>query len=103
MYIFESAYAKLFGQYIEFKRNLGYRFADAEYNYAALDRLMLRRNEKATGITKELADAWAVRHPNECDSTHYRRIMYLIQFSAYLYELGYPSYILNLSHKPHRL
>ena len=79
--------------YIEFKKNLGYKFKEAEYVYAAFDRLVCKRGESNIGVTRDLAEAWAVRNLNECDSTHYKRIMYLIQFSAYLCDVGYMSFI----------
>ncbi len=90
---FNGVYAKLLDQYIAFKRNLGYKYVDAECTYALFDRMTIASGEKAIGITKELADDWAKRRPNESDSTCYRRVMYLIHFSAFLTEMGYASYI----------
>ncbi len=90
---FEGIYSELLDKYIEFKRNLGYKFVDAEYTYSMFDRFVAERGETEIGITRELAESWAEKRPNESDSTCYRRVMYLIQFSAFLNDIGYTSYI----------
>ncbi len=91
---FVGIYSELLDRYIEFKRNLGYKFVDAEYTYAMFDRFTTANGETEIGITKELAESWAKKRPNESNSTRYRRVMYLIQFSAFLNDIGHVSYIL---------
>jgi len=93
---FKSIYASLLEQYIEFKRNLGYKFIDAESTYYLFDQFALLNREMEIGITKELAEKWAIKRPNESDSTCYRRVMYLIQFASFINDTGYPSYIPKL-------
>lgn len=90
---FEGIYSEFLNKYIEFKRNLGYKFIDAEYTYSLFDRFTIERGEAKIGITRELAESWAAKRPNESDSTCYRRVMYLIQFSAFLNDMGYVSHI----------
>jgi integrase/recombinase XerD len=93
MYEFHGIYAGLLKQYISFKRSLGYKFVDAYFTYSLFDRMTLEREETTIGITRDLADAWAKQRPNESDSTRYRRVMYLIQFSRYLCDLSYDSFV----------
>jgi integrase/recombinase XerD len=93
---FKGVYSELLERYISFKRNLGYDFVDAEYAYALFDRFTIAREETEIGVTKDLADAWAQKRPNESDSTRYRRVMYLIHFSKFLNEIGYESYVPQL-------
>ncbi|AFM41530.1 site-specific recombinase XerD [Desulfosporosinus acidiphilus SJ4] len=93
---YKGIYAILIKQYIDLKRNLGYKFKDAESTYYIFDQFTIRNGETEIGITKELADKWAVKRPNESDSTCYKRVMYLIQFSSFLNDSGYPSYIPRL-------
>ena len=93
---FQSIYASLLVQYIDFKRNLGYKFIEAESKYSLFDQFALLNGESEIGITKEFADKWALKRPNESDSTCYRRVMYLIQFASFLNDSGYPSYIPKL-------
>ncbi|KLU62476.1 tyrosine recombinase XerC [Peptococcaceae bacterium CEB3] len=90
---FQGIYAALLDQYVDFKKSLGYKFKDAEYTYCLLDRFTIQNGETEIGITKQLADKWAAKRPNESDSTRYRRVMYLIQFTAFLNDSGYNSYI----------
>lgn len=96
MSAFQGIYATLLQQFIDFKQSLGYKFKDAEYTYRLFDRFTILRGETEIGITKELADKWAVKRPNEADSTCYRRVMYLIHFTAFLNDSGYESYIPRL-------
>jgi len=93
---YQSIYSSLLEQYIEFKRNLGYKFESAESTYYLFDQFAIHNGESEIGITKKLAEKWAVKRPNESDSTCYRRVMYLIQFTSFLNDLGYPSYIPKL-------
>lgn len=93
---FQGIYATLLQQFIDFKKGMGYKFIDAEYTYGLFDRFTVQSGETEVGITKELADKWAVKRPNESDSTCYRRVMYLIQFTTFLNDSGYESYIPRL-------
>ena len=93
---YQGIYASLLEQYIDFKRNLGYKFKSAESTYYLFDKFTIRNGETEIGITKELANKWAVKRPNESDNTRYKRVMYLIQFSSFLNDSGYPSYISRL-------
>lgn len=93
---YNGIYAALIEQFVSFKRNLGYKFIDAMYTYSLFDRFTIDSGETNIGITKELADMWAVKRPNESDSTRYKRIFYLAQLSAFLNETGYPSYVPRL-------
>lgn len=93
MYKFHGIYAELIDQYISFKQHLGYKFTDSYSTYSLFDKMTLERNEATIGISCSLADAWSKQRPNESDSTRYRRVMYLIQFSRYLVDLGYDSFV----------
>lgn len=93
---YQGIYATLLDQYVDFKRSLGYKFVDAESTYYLFDQFTMQNDETEIGITKELADKWAVKRPNESDSTCYRRGMYLIQFASFLNDSGYKSYIPKL-------
>jgi integrase/recombinase XerD len=93
---YHGTYATLINQYINFKRNLGYKFKDAESAYYLFDQFTIENGETEIGITKQLADKWAVKRPNESDSTCYKRVMYLIQLSSFLNDSGYTSYIPRL-------
>ncbi|CAM4427321.1 tyrosine-type recombinase/integrase [Paenibacillus alkaliterrae] len=93
---FQGIYALLLDQYVDFKRSLGYKFIDAESAYYLFDQFTIQHAEGKIGITKELADRWSVKRPNESNSTCYKRVMYLVHFSSFLNDSGYPSYIPRL-------
>ncbi len=79
-------------QYIEFKRNLGYAFKNT-YTFSMFDRFTVDNSVTTIGLTKELAEKWAEKRPNESDVTKYKRVNDIINFSVYLNHLGYHSYI----------
>jgi integrase len=93
---YQGIYATLLNQYVDFKRSLGYKFESAESTYYLFDQFTIQNDETEIGITKELADKWAVKRPNESDSTCYKRVMYLIQFASFLNDSGYKCYIPRL-------
>ena len=92
MLVFNGIYAKLLRQYIEFKRNLGYRY-DSEYRYREFDRFTVQQRCSSIGLTKELFELWSAKRPNENDSNRYRRIVDISNFSKYLNSIGFQSYI----------
>jgi len=79
-------------QYIAFKRNMGYALKDI-YTFKMFDRFTIENGATTVGLTKELADKWAEKRPNESDVTRYKRVNDIINFSIYLNHLGYQSYI----------
>jgi integrase/recombinase XerD len=93
---FQGIYAMLLEQYIEFKRSLGYKFKSPESTYRLFDQFTIENGESEIGITKELANEWTKKRPNESYKTRYKRVMYLIQFASFLNDSGYKSYIPKL-------
>lgn len=79
-------------QYIEYKRNLGYALKNTT-TFSMYDRFTVENGVATIGLTKELADKWAEKRPNESDVTRYKRVNDIINFSVYLNHLGYSSYI----------
>lgn len=96
---FESIYADFIKQYIEFKRSLGYEYRHAEFRFRVFDRFAIRKKCVKVGITKELFEEWAEPAINEKESTRYRRVNEIINFSRYLNTLGIDSYCpKNITH-----
>ncbi|MDD4238604.1 MAG: tyrosine-type recombinase/integrase [Desulfotomaculaceae bacterium] len=79
-------------QYITFKRNMGYALKNI-YTFKMFDRFTVENGATTVGLTKELADKWAEKRPNESNVTRYRRVNDITNFSIYLNHLGYQSYI----------
>lgn len=89
---FHGVNACFLEQYIAFKRNMGYALKDI-YKFKMFDRFTIENGATTVGLTKELADKWAEKRPNESDVNRYKRVNDIINFSIYLNHLGYQSYI----------
>lgn len=87
-----SIYAPFIEEFIELKRNLGYKYINIEYPFMQFDRLAYDSEETMIGITQSLSDQWCSKRPNESDGTWSNRIQIMRQFAAFLSTLGYPSY-----------
>jgi len=57
------------------------------------DHFTAANGANAIGLTKELAEKWVEKRPNESDITRYKRVSDIRNFSIYLNHLGYKSYI----------
>ena len=91
-----SVFTSVITQYIEYKRNLGYKFQSATWYLKQIEALAVELNIDILGISKELSDAWCRKKDNEVESTRYLRISILAQFSSYLNDNGIRSYIPKL-------
>ena len=93
-------YYSVFGPYIvkfqELKNSLGYKYTYAGFALSSFDRLALEKNVFEIAVTKELADEFCKKGPNESDKTRYNRIQILSQFARFLSDLGFRSYIPKL-------
>ena len=89
---FESIYGDLILQYIKFKRSLGYKYNNAEIRFRVFDRFAVQENCSQVGLTKSLFEKWMEPKDNEQESSRYRRVNELINFSRYLNDLGISSY-----------
>lgn len=79
-------------QYIGFKRNIGYTL-DNIYTFKMFDDFTIKNEINFVGLTRELADKWAEKRPNESEVTRYKRVNDIINFSIYLNQIGYQTYI----------
>lgn len=93
---FRGIYASYIEQYIAFKRGLGFKYNTEETIYSNFDRFTIERGETIVGITKDLADRWNRKNPNESDSYRYHRAVCLNQLSSFLCKTGIRSYIPQL-------
>lgn len=89
---FKGINACLLKQYVEFKRNMGYKFTNI-YIFNLFDQFTIENEVKTVGLTKDLAEKWAQKRPNESDNTRYNRVNDIKNFCIYLNRLGYNSYI----------
>lgn len=79
--------------FISFKQGLGYKYKDASWALSFLDELALEMDLSDMAITKELADQYGIKRPNESDKTLSNRVQIIGQFSKYLCSMGFQSFI----------
>ena len=91
-----SVFTSVIAQYIEHKRNLGYKFQSAIWYLKQIEALTVEMKIDTLGISKELSDEWCRKKDNEAESTRYLRISILAQFSSYLNNNGIRSYVPEL-------
>lgn len=79
--------------FLNMRRNLGFRSESSKYSLYAFDRFASEKGFTTVTITKELAEEWCCRRPDEATDTWCHRNSFLRQFSVYLVNLGYETYI----------
>lgn len=97
---FWSIYALYFTNFIDFKRSLGFKYKEEERILFSFDRFIIEQGETEIGLSKELADKWAIRSKNESELTRYGKVVCIKQFSSYLRSRGIKSYIPQLPKYP---
>lgn len=94
--IYYSVFGPYILKFIELKNSLGYKYQDAGWTLALFDRLASQKDVFGITITKEIADEYCKKRTNESDKTRYNRIQILSQFSRFLNDMGFNSYIPRL-------
>lgn len=90
---FVGGFKELLIQFIQMKRSLGFGYIDEANLLKRFSQFTLKFTIKKYSLTKELADAWTKKRPNERDRTMARRTSTLRQFALFLKNLGYDEYI----------
>jgi len=91
--VYHSVYGSHIEKLIDLKRQLGYKYENGARNLENIDKRACEMNETTMGITREFADLWSIRSPNEGDSNYYIRMLTMAQLSSFLNDLGISSYI----------
>jgi len=93
--IYFSVFGPYIVEFIELKNSLGYKYKDYGNALSSFDRLSLEKDVSEIAITKELADEFCTKRPNESEKTRCNRISMLSQFARFLCDLGFRSYIVK--------
>jgi integrase/recombinase XerD len=80
-------------EFINMRRNLGFTSESSKYSLLGFDAFAKGKGLSTIAITKVLADEWCSRRPDEATDTWSHRNCFLRQFSVYLSNLGYDTYI----------
>ena len=89
-------YSNHINELVDIKRQIGFKYDTEEHIYKHFDRFTISRGEKEIGITRELAEEWIKKKPNESDSYRYKKAVCLNQLASFLSKQGIPSYISQL-------
>lgn len=90
---FVGDFRELLIQFVQMKQSLGFDYTGEADALKRFSQFTLKFVIKNHALTKELADAWTEKRPNERDVTWERRINNLKQFALFLSNLGYEAYI----------
>ncbi len=91
-----SVYGPYIEQYITMQISLGYKAKERNSVLAAFDKWILKRNEEAVCLSKELVEEWGALRINESEINRYKRIQGVRLFASFLCKIGYSSYIAPL-------
>ena len=91
---FNSVFASLIVDFIEYKRASGYKYVTEVAYLKKFDELCCTMDVQTPRLTKELMDAWCTKKPYEADRSYFQqRVSCIRQLSLYLNTLGYDAYI----------
>jgi len=90
---FVGDFKELLVQFVQIKQSLGFDYTREADALKGFSQFTLKFVIKNHALTKELADAWTEKRPNERDVTWEHRINNLKQFALFLSNLGYEAYI----------
>jgi len=82
------------------KRKLGFKFETQAGVLLVFDRLAEKSGEISKGISRELAEKWGKRKPNESERYRYDRVRIVAQFSMFLRDLGIESFVFKVPPMP---
>ncbi len=92
-YVQRGVLAPLIQDFLVMRTNLGYKSQNYKYSLFAFDRFAREKGLRNITIPDDLAEQWCIRRPNEAVDTWSHRNCFLRQFSIYLSNLGYETYI----------
>jgi integrase/recombinase XerD len=92
-YVQRGILAPLIQDFLVMRTNLGYKSHNSKYSLFAFDRFAREKGLRNITIPADLAEQWCEKRPNEAVDTWSHRNCFLRQFSIYLSNLGYDTYI----------
>ncbi|EHP50826.1 tyrosine-type recombinase/integrase [Odoribacter laneus] len=90
---FLSIFASHLEDFLNLKRNLGYKYNGSAYILYNIDKCICDNNLKILSINKEFALNWCAKRSNEANRTWYGRVVVFREFAIYLTENGTDAYV----------
>jgi integrase/recombinase XerD len=91
--LFEGQFKELLCDFVEFKRNLGYKYDTIPDNLQRFSKFSLNYDIENKSLSKQLVLDWTARRKNEGVKTWEHRASDLRQFALYLQNRGYDVFI----------
>lgn len=91
--LFEGQFKELLCDFVEFKRNLGYKYDTIPANLQRFSKFSLDYDIEKKSLSKQLVLDWTARRKNEGVKTWEHRASDLRQFALYLQNMGYDVFI----------
>ena len=90
---FASGLASEMENYLSYKLASGYKKTSFIKRLQKFDKFCVERSITSVRFTKDDAEAWLIKKPNEATTTHYSRVNFAKNFLSYLGRKGYDVYI----------
>ena len=89
---FNSVHASLLQKYIDYKRNLGYKF-NYDSIFSQFDRFLCDHQYLHIELSRNICRKWEEKRPNQAESYRYMRIGLVHNYALYLRKLGYSTHL----------
>lgn len=91
--VFSSIFAHFLQDFLNFKRNLGYKYNGNAYILYDIDRCISKKNIIQLSLSTEFIIDWCTKRNNEARRTWYGRIIVFREFTIYLRNNGIDVYV----------
>lgn len=91
--IMTGAFAEIAQEFIQYKRSLGFKYADEPKCLSRFCRFSEEQRISEIEISRPLAEKWIASREDESEKSRSHRITCIRQFAIYLNNLGYDAYI----------
>lgn len=94
-----SIFAPFITKLISFKRSLGFIYR-SEYPWKQLDEFLFQEVKESYCLPRKAVEKWCQKRPNENQNNLVHRCQVMRQFSLFMTDMGYPSFIPLPQKKP---
>lgn len=92
-YEYQSCLTPYFNEFLKTKRSLGFKYEHIEYSFKEIDIMYLERNIQDPSLTKEFAEEYTEKRPNESNTTRTHRIGHIRTLANFLIAKGIDAYV----------
>jgi integrase/recombinase XerD len=93
-FVFNGPFQQYIQEMIHQKQSLGYKYDSSARSLYKFDQFCLAYGCTESTLSKDLAQAWSQKRPNEAHETLSNRIVVVRQLAMYMNRIGVPAYVL---------